>query len=230
MPLYNVDIFDDLPGRLDTSVNPYVDRLVKGQASDLPVFYGHSLKGKKGTWRESLEVRMGALPEKLVLEIGVHKGKVMKNLALDFPRWGFLGMDITFKRVVLSAAKLAKAKAPNAMILLGNAKFIAKLFEARELDGVIVFFPDPWTKKNSQLGMRLLNEVFCSDLKAVLRIGGFFWLKTDCLDYFKFVNRSLAKLGFEAGAKPFADSYESNFESLFHRQGLETFEGFWWCR
>ena len=227
MPLHNIDIFEDLPNRLDKKVNPYVNLLIGGQLRSLPVCYGQSLKGKAGSWRETLREKMEIPPEKLILEIGVHKGKVIKNLALDYPHWGFLGMDITFKRVVLSAEKLARAQTKNAMILLGNAKHIAKVFAPGELDGVIIFFPDPWAKKKHQMRNRLLNETFCRDLNSSLKQGAFFWLKTDSEDYFRSVEAMVAGLGFKPSEQLFRQPYESTFEIRFRSFTLPTFEGFW---
>ncbi|MBI2601740.1 MAG: hypothetical protein HYW48_01680 [Deltaproteobacteria bacterium] len=227
MPLHNVDIFEDLPSRLDKTVNPYVNLLVGGQHDSLPLCYGQSLKGKAGRWRETLCEKMGFPPEKLILEIGVHKGKVIINLALDYPQWGFLGMDITFKRVVLSAEKLTRAHTKNAMILLGNARHISKVFTPGELDGAIIFFPDPWVKKKSQMRNRLLNESFCRDLSSSLKQGAFFWLKTDSEDYFRLAETMVTGLGFKPSARLFPQPYESTFEARFRSFMLPTFEEFW---
>ncbi len=229
MPFLNVDIFDDLPLRLDRDVNPYLKSMIQGQSEgSLALKFGPELKKYRGRWREYFAEKLGKPVDKLVLEIGVHKGKVLRSLAVDNPSYGFLGMDITLKRVVVTAQRLKDAQADNALVLLGNAKFLPQLFAEGELDGILIFFPDPWTKKQNQLDRRLISAEFCEQMKPLLAAQGFFWLKTDCSLYFHESEQNLLSLGFSPNsAKPFAKAYESVFERRFKDQGKITFDGVW---
>ncbi len=229
MPFINVDIFDDLPLRLKKNINQYLDIFTQAHAEgSLPIKYGPELQGMKGGWQSFLAQQNASPVEKLIVEVGVHKAKVLKELALQQPSLGFIGMDITFKRIVVSAQRLKDAGANNAAIVLGNAKAMTEIFAENELDGVIIFFPDPWTKKNHQLKNRLINPEFCQGLKRVLKKDGFFWLKTDSSDYFYNTASLLEKLGFMPMPNaPFAGNYESVFEKRFKDQGLNTYEGSW---
>jgi len=226
MPFLNVDIFDDLPLRLRPTVNPYVKRLTEAQSdSSLPLMFGSQLRNMRGQWRQFFSERMGRPVEKIILEIGVHKGKVFQSLAQDNPNYGVVGIDITMKRVVLSAQSVVNTGAKNAMLILGNAKFLTQLFDKDELDGVLIFFPDPWNQKKNQLKKRLINEEFCAQLHSVLCDQGFFWLKTDCAHYFEEALVHMEKLGFEKVSKsPFEKPYESVFESRFKKKNEQTFE------
>ena len=47
-------------------------------------------------------------PKSLVLEIGSHRGDVLAAMARNHPDSAFMGMDITFKRVVNLLKKLRK--------------------------------------------------------------------------------------------------------------------------
>ncbi len=226
MPFLHVDIFDDLPKRLKSSVNPFSQRLIEGQESQtLPLLFGSSLRNMQGRWREYFSEKMGRPVEKLVLEIGVHKGKVLQALAQDNPQTAFVGMDITMKRVVLSAEALENVGLKNGQVVLGNAKFLEQLFAEGELDGVLIFFPDPWSKKKRQLNKRLMDEAFCKQVCSVLKEDGFFWLKTDSQDYFENTLGYFENLGFvRAGSKPFEKAYESTFEQRFKSRFQQTFE------
>ncbi len=229
MPFLNVDIFDDLPLRLENSVNPYLKLLTQTRAEDsLPLKFGKELQKFRGHWREFFSAKLNKPVDKLILEIGVHTGKVIRNLAVDNPVQAFIGMDITLKRVVVSAQRLKDAGADNALIVLGNAKFLSRLFAERELDGIVVFFPDPWTKKSNQLNNRLINLEFCQQMQPILSERGFFWLKTDCQNYFKQTQASLLSLNFKTlTANPFGQPYESVFERRFKDQGQASYDGTW---
>jgi tRNA G46 methylase TrmB len=59
-------------------------------------------------------------------------------------------MDITFKRVITMAERTQKNDVHNVISVLANAERVELLFGAEELDGVVIFFPDPWIlKKNT---------------------------------------------------------------------------------
>src|SRR3989338_4063345 len=115
MPFLNVNIFDDLPLRLKHTVNPYVKRLTEAREQKRSFMaFGSELKGLRGQWRANFERKLGRPVDKLILEIGIHKGKVLQSLASDHPELGFIGMDITMKRVVLSADALEENGSKNA--------------------------------------------------------------------------------------------------------------------
>jgi len=229
MPLFNIDIFDDLPVRLKEGLNPYL-KILKSTRDDseLPVLFGSDLEGKMGGWRKFFESKVGISPERLVLEVGVHKGKVLADLTESQPKDAFLGIDITFKRVIISASKLENRGLKNGHILLGNAKQINQVFAPGELDGVIIFFPDPW-KKPKQAHNRLLQAEFCNDLVKALRPGGFFWFKTDCPSYFHATQKHMSCLSVDhRNKRPYAAPFESTFERRFKGEGLPICEAIWW--
>lgn len=226
MPLITyTDIFDDLPLRLKTGINPYVEKLIQAQKEgSLPLKFGGELRGMKGNWREYFSSRMGTSVDKLILEIGVHKGKVLNKLVQDHPNSGIIGMDITMKRVVLSAERIKRQSLKNGVVLLGNARAIDDIFDKDELDGIIIFFPDPWTKKVKQMGNRLINKEFCQKVARTLCKNGFFWLKTDSLNYFEETAEHFSQLGFTPmDSPPFKETYESTFEARFKSMGYETY-------
>lgn len=223
MPFLNVDIFEDLPGRLKESVNPYVSILKNEE--DLPLKFGTGLKSMRGNWSSYFKKGMGQEAEKIFLEIGCHKGNVLQQMSRDFPKHAHIGMDITMKRVVLSARKLKAIEAKNGSVVLGNAKQLDKIFQEAELDGVLLFFPDPWTKKASQSHNQLLSEDFVKILFSVLKPGAFFWFKTDSELYFnqslQYLNKYKATRFLES---PLGKNYESTFEERFKGQGKSTYE------
>lgn len=225
MPIRTEDPFQNSLAHLRSDVNRYVDVLVNNREGGLPLLHGPDLKPWPGRWRNSFAGRMPETPEKLVLEIGSHYGEVILQMAQQHPETAFLGLDITFKRVVKLAQKAQERELHNLTSLLANARGLDQLFAEGELDGIIVFFPDPWAKKARQSKHRLLSSSFLSLLARKLRPGGFFWFKTDCEPYFAEVVSSLEVLGWDL-IQPrglAAQTYTSRFERLFRDQGLPTY-------
>lgn len=226
MPLLLRDPFQEFKGRFKTGVNPYYSQLLN-EGAMLPLSYGADLKNKRGNYRAFFQ-RQGCPAEKIVVEIGSHYGKTLMAMAADHPHIGFVGLDITFKRVVTVARKALELKRLNTLTTLVDARFIEELYEPGEVDGIVAFFPDPWSKKKSQLNRRLFNTDFCGKMARVLKPGGFFWLKTDSEDYFHQASAALLANGFVPSAERsglLARHYASTFEERFSEKKIPFFEG-----
>ena len=121
----------------------------------------------------------------LELEIGSGKGLFIDNASEQNPTHNFVGVEIIAKYAKHSAAKLARKKTSNALMISGNAEtLLAKSISAESLEAVHVYFPDPWWKKKHRK-RRVLNESSIINLTRCLRPGGRFHFWTDVLDYFE---------------------------------------------
>jgi tRNA (guanine-N7-)-methyltransferase len=244
MPLKSRDPFASRAERLDAGVNPYVALLRDAAASgDLPLAFGPALARFPGAWRERVAEYYGKTPvASLVVEIGCHKGQTLLAMAAARPDTTFVGIDITYKRVVTTAQRAKTLGLTNVYCALANASAFDRLFAAGEVDGVVVFFPDPWVKKARQLKNRLINEAFCGRLHTALRPGGFCWLKTDQQSYFDAAAAALEGAGLMPRARGAGEGaglpaslpaslidmeFSSAFEERFHGQGLPTYGGKW---
>lgn len=160
----------------------------------------------------------------LILEGGCYLGKTITELATANPGCNFLGLDITYKRTVKAARKIDRIKSKNAKIGIADAASFLEFVPVQSLAGVCVFFPDPWPKKK-QRKKRLVNQKFFSFLKQKLLKNGFFWFKTDSLDYFTEVMEIATQEGWTASvpdAQPAllaAQEYITVFEKLFLEKG-----------
>lgn len=227
MPIRKHDPFVDPLAGLSSDVNPYLEMLRAGAAGALPLLYGPSLAPCPGRWREHFAQRMTEPPRSLVLEIGSHLGEVILQMARQHPETAFVGLDITFKRVVKVAQKAQQADLKNLISVLANAKGIDSLFAPQELDGVLIFFPDPWAKKQRQSKNRLIEAEFLRCLSTKMRAEAFLWFKTDCLPYYEEVLAHLKSAGWRLGETPEgipSESYVSRFQRLFEAQGQSTHE------
>lgn len=172
-----------------------------------------------------------SLPQ--MVEIGCYLGKNLIDFATQFPTLRWLGLDITYKRVAKTGAKIHKAHLPNAHVALCDAREWIRTVPHNTLAGVCVFFPDPWEKKKRRKH-RLLQESFLKDLLACLSPSGFFWFKTDHPDYFEEVLQTASHCGFQRTddtvpksleqLAPDGFSHETAFEKLFRGQNLPTFQ------
>lgn len=225
MPLRSVNPFQP-NDRLRPSVNPFVGQFTQGIASGgIPLMGGEALKGVKGNWRKRLDALHNVASETrrpLIVEIGCHKGNILVNMASDHPGSQFIGFDITYKRVVTTAQRLKRQKCENSIAVLANGRGLNQLFEPAEVDGFVVFFPDPWPKLRHAKN-RLLNENFGPILAEVLAPGGWLWFKTDSFSYFVDAEKSLVAAGFKQisdelrpalCAKKYTSTFENHFTSL----------------
>lgn len=231
MPLQHFDPFTEISERMNKDVNPYVLKLSRAAVEGtLPVKYGPLLKGLPGKWREQFLIEDRSPDVPLVLEIGCHLGDTLTSLGSSFPKSLFIGLDITFKRVVTAAEKSHSLGLKNTMAVYANAKNLDVLFRPQELDGVILFFPDPWEKKKSQHHNRLLNLEYCSLLTTKVKSGGFFWLKTDSENYYESAACFLSASGWRE-ATEIPDlcklKIKTKFEKKFELEGKNTFEKVW---
>lgn len=229
MPLKHTDPFATKIDRLDARVNPYVQLLRDGTATGgIPVAHGPMLKEMRGAWREKIAAYHGVeRAEKLYVEIGCHKGNTLCEMAAAHPETMFVGIDITFKRVVTSAQRAVARGLKNVFCVMANATSFDQLFGPDEVDGSIIFFPDPWVKKKSQAKNRLVGPDFCARLRKVTKPNGFLWLKTDQVLYFEAASQSLTGAGFSAtGDHAFLqETYLSTFEKRFLELGQPTYMG-----
>ncbi|MBM4250436.1 MAG: tRNA (guanosine(46)-N7)-methyltransferase TrmB [Deltaproteobacteria bacterium] len=234
MPVKHPNPFSYSTDGLSDQVNPYVAALrAANEDGSLALGFGRALEGSAGTWRQRVAAYYGKADgyKRLVIEIGCHLGKTLLEMAEANPDTLFIGFDITFKRVVTTAQR-AKAKGlQNVFVVLANAAAIDQVFASGEVDGVVIFFPDPWVKKARQAKNRLVDASFCQRLEGVLVKDGFCWFKSDQRPYFDVVAAHLRERGFvrQATERPevFPRDHISTFESRFSQKNIDTYGGWW---
>lgn len=225
MPIRTTNPFRAMSPLANPHKNPYVARLFTLQDSgDLPVYHGSALAHWVGRWRELFQSRLpeASRESRLIVEIGSHYGKTLSEMAASHPDSLFIGFDITFKRVIKAAERAQRAQIRNMITALANASGIDQLFSPSELDGIVVFYPDPWLKQRKAKN-RLLNADFCKAAATRLKPGGFFWLKTDQQEYFNHASEGLLAAGLTPvdSIQPFGcTDFSSSFETLFKSQNL----------
>lgn len=129
----------------------------------------------------------------LELEIGSGKGLFLLHSAERFPDRNFLGVEIAKKYAAYGAYRLAQQDVTNAVMMSGNAlPFVEKEIPSNSLDGVHIYFPDPWWKQRHRK-RRVVSIEFVPQIQRVLKPGCPFHFWTDVEGYFEESLKILAK-------------------------------------
>lgn len=118
-----------------------------------------------------------------VLEIGFGMGETTAAIAAMQPDVNFLGLEIYPAGVGSLLTRLSSQAITNVRILEQDAvEVIRHRLGAHSLQGVHLYFPDPWPKKRHHK-RRLIQPEFVASLVQVLAPGGYFHAATDWPDY-----------------------------------------------
>jgi tRNA (guanine-N7-)-methyltransferase len=115
----------------------------------------------------------------LEVEVGSGKGLFLHSAATAIPHHNFLGIEIATKYARFAAAKLAKSKLANAVMVHGDAhRLFRELFPDASLAAIHVYFPDPWWKKRHHK-RRVMNDWFVQEIERTLLTNGSLHFWTD---------------------------------------------------
>ncbi len=127
-----------------------------------------------------------------VVEIGFGRGEFLWALAEAAPEVSHLGVEVSAKRVLKMARRLARTELRNVRLLEATAEVVLR--DALEKDSVSAFwinFPDPWPKKRHHR-RRLLQGPVVRALAERLVPGGDLHVATDHVDYAEQIDAVLA--------------------------------------
>jgi tRNA (guanine-N7-)-methyltransferase len=131
-------------------------------------------------------------PLRLVLEIGFGRGEFLLDLAARAPAVAHVGVEVSWKRVLKMARRLARSELANVRLVHGTGQqVVAEAFAAGSLDAVWINFPDPWPKKRHH-ARRLVQPALIETLAVRLRPGGLLHVATDDVGYAEQIDAVLA--------------------------------------
>jgi tRNA (guanine-N7-)-methyltransferase len=119
----------------------------------------------------------------VVLEIGFGMGEATAHIAATMPETRFLCCEVHEPGVGALLKRIGERELKNIRICAHDAvEVIDHMLPEQSLDGVHIFFPDPWhkTKHNKR---RLIQAPLVAKLAARLRPGGYLHCATDWQPY-----------------------------------------------
>jgi tRNA (guanine-N7-)-methyltransferase len=164
----------------------------------------------------------------LILEIGFGMGDATAHIA-DFMREkNFLGCEVHEPGVGALLKHIGERELTNLRILQHDAvEVLDHMLPEQSLDGVHIFFPDPWHKTKHHK-RRLLQTPLVAKLAARLKPGGYLHCATDWEPY---AQQMLEVLGAEPLLKNTAEGYapKPDYRPLtkFEKRGLRLGHGVW---
>jgi tRNA (guanine-N7-)-methyltransferase len=130
--------------------------------------------------------------KKIIMEIGFGMGEATALIGRDFPNDGFLAVEVHFPGVGKLMARIEELGLRNIRIMETD---VHPLFEEHlddeSLDGIHLFFPDPWPKKKHQK-RRIVNPDFLKLIAPKIKPGGFIHIATDWVPYAEVIEEVFA--------------------------------------
>jgi tRNA (guanine-N7-)-methyltransferase len=167
-------------------------------------------------------------PAPLILEIGFGMGEATAHIARVRPDDNFLCCEVHEPGVGALLKRIGEQDIANIRILQHDAvEVIDHMLAPASLDGVHIFFPDPWhkTKHNKR---RLIQSPLVAKLAARLKPGGYLHCATDWEPY---AQQMLEVLGAEPllanTASGFAPQPDYRPLTKFENRGLRLGHGVW---
>ena len=123
----------------------------------------------------------------IVMEVGYGMGEATWQIAKANPNLNYLGVEVHMPGVGKLMARLDEYELTNVRLIERDV-FEALYYMVKDssLDGVHLFFPDPWPKKR-HFKRRIVNERFLNDVAAKLKPGGYLHIATDWVPYAEWI-------------------------------------------
>ena len=140
-----------------------------------------------------------AKSQPVIMEIGYGMGEATWQIAKDNPGINYLGVEVHMPGVGKLMARIEEFD-------LSNVKLIERdVFEVFHymiadgaLDGVHLYFPDPWPKKR-HFKRRIVNQRFIAEVATKLKPGGFLHIATDWVPYAEWITEQFDEAGIFTG-------------------------------
>ena len=135
----------------------------------------------------------------IVMEIGYGMGEATWQIAKANPDINYLGVEVHMPGAGKLMAKLSENEVTNVRLIERDVfEVFHYIVKDASLDGVHLFFPDPWPKKR-HFKRRIIQERFLSEVAAKLKTGGYLHIATDWVPYAEWITEVFSKTNLFAG-------------------------------
>jgi tRNA (guanine-N7-)-methyltransferase len=170
------------------------------------------------------------LKNPVVFEIGFGMGEATAHIAALLPATRFLACEVHQPGVGALLKRIGESLATdhpidNIRIISHDAvEVIDHMLPLASLDGVHIFFPDPWHKKRHNK-RRLIQQPLIAKLAARLKVGGYIHCATDWQEYAEQILEVLsAEPLLKNRADPVKDAELAGYSPKPHYRPLTKFE------
>lgn len=165
---------------------------------------------------------------KRILEIGFGMGETTARIAQTLPDCDFLAAEVHTPGVGALLKLIEELALTNIRVIQHDVvEVLQNMLADASLDGVHIFFPDPWHKKRHHK-RRLIQGEFVKLLCSKLKVGGYLHVATDWQEYAEWV---LEVLGAEPQLQNTAEGYavKPDYRPLtkFENRGIKLGHGVW---
>ncbi len=118
-------------------------------------------------------------PFPLSIEIGFGRGEFLLELAAKYPEMSFLGVEVSWKRVLKMARKVARSELENIRLVAGKGEaVVGDCAPEGSVHEIWVNFSDPWPKA-AHGHRRIFQPPFIHSVAIALEPGGLLRVATD---------------------------------------------------
>lgn len=203
--------------------NPYMEKM-----KEYPLYIEWDKKkmnAKKTKWNEHFSNE-----NDIYLEIGSGQGNFTVANSMKYKDRNFIGVELKFKRLVMSARKAEKRNLKNILFVRRWGQEIPEFIGENEITGMFINFPDPWDgkEKNRIIQEKLFNET----VDLIMKKGGRIFFKTDHDGYYSDVLELVKSLknykvvyntdDLHNDIEKGKDNIRTEFEDLFTKKGITT--------
>ena len=121
--------------------------------------------------------------EKVIMEIGFGMGEATAIIAKNHPNNGYIAVDVHPPGIGKLLARIVENDLTNLKVIEEDVHVVLQhMIDDESLDGIHLFFPDPWPKKKHNK-RRIVNEGFLALIHPKIKKGGFIHIATDWVPY-----------------------------------------------
>lgn len=218
---------EDLKSRRIRSFVLRQGRLTKGQAYALETGWPN-YGVEYGLQHLDLKQLFGRADSKKILEIGFGMGDATAKIAQTMPDCDFVAVEVHTPGVGSLLKLIQELEIANIRIIQHDVvEVLQNMLADNSLDGVHIFFPDPWHKKRHHK-RRLIQAEFIKLLCTKLKVGAYIHVATDWQEYAEWVLEVLnAEPQLQNSAKDYAEKPAYRPLTKFENRGLKLGHGVW---
>ena len=163
-----------------------------------------------------------------ILEIGFGMGETTAAIAQAHPENDYLGLEVHTPGVGALLKRIAGLGLSNVRLVQHDAvEVLQYMIAPATLDGVHIFFPDPWPKKRHHK-RRLIQAPFLALLASRMKVGATLHLATDWEDYaLQILELLRAEPALRNTAEDFAKRPDTRPQTKFEARGLRQGHRVW---